>query len=159
MDDQTMCCARTISLASAAVISNALVRVDNGHDEFVAWMHERGASVDDILRSTDVRPQWHRLLCEMRSWMARTPASRCHTGLPRAPITLEEIAVQRRLVRLLLPGVDDHVSVFCVSLASLLALHADDPSELLGAIDAAMTDVDAPPHTSQSAPRTLVGVQ
>ena len=154
-----MCCARAMSLAFAFVMTNALVRVDKGRDDFVAWMNERGACVDDILRSVDVRPQWHRLLCEMRSWMARSQTARCHTGLPRAPITLEEIVVQRRLVRLLLPDVDDHVSVFCVSLASLLALQADDPTELLGAIDAAMTDGEAPPHTSQVGPRALVGVQ
>jgi hypothetical protein len=73
-------------------------------------------------------------------------------------MSLEEIVVQRRLVRLLLPTVDDHASVFCVSLASLLALRADDPTDLLCAIDAAVIDVDAPAHTSQSAPRVLVHV-
>jgi len=154
-----MCCARAMSLAFAAVMSNALMRVDEGGDEFVEWMQQRGACVDDILGSSDVRPQWHSLLCEMRSWMARSQMPRCLTALPRAPITLEEIVVQRRMVRLLLPSVEDHVSIFCVSLASLLALHADDPTDLLDAIDAAMTDGEPPPHTSQSSPRTLVGAQ
>ena len=139
-------------------MSNALVRIDQGRAEFVEWMSERGACVDEILRATDVRPQWHRLLCEMRAWLGRSQKARCHTALPRAPITLEEIVVQRRLVKLLLPAVEDHASVFCVSLASLLALRTDDPSELLCAIDAAVTDSDAPAHTSQSAPRPLVGV-
>jgi hypothetical protein len=119
-------------------------------------MSARGACVDDILRASDVRAQWHQLLCEMRAWMSRTQHLRCHSGLPRAPITLEEIVVQRRLVRLLLPAVEDHIAVFCVSLASLLALRADDPTDLLCAIDAAMTDCNAPEHTSQSAPRPLV---
>ena len=150
-----MCCARAMSLAFADVMTNALVRVDQGRAEFVEWMSEHGTCVDDILRASDVRPHWHQLLCEMRTWMNRAPEARC-AGLPRAAITLEEIVVQRRLVRLLLPGVDDHVSVFCVSLASLLALRADDPSDLLCAIDAAMTDSDAPVHTSQSTPRSLV---
>ncbi|MEO5841850.1 MAG: hypothetical protein ABIQ73_00930 [Acidimicrobiales bacterium] len=140
------------------MLTNALVRIDQGRAEFIEWMSERGACVDDILRASDVRPQWHQLLCEMRAWMSRSQGTRCHTGLPRAPITLEEIVVQRRLVRLLLPAVDDHASIFCVSLASLLALRADDPTDLLGAIDAAMTDVDAPAHTSQSAPRLLARV-
>jgi hypothetical protein len=153
-----MCCARVMSLAFASVMTNALVRIDQGRDEFIEWMTTRGACVDDILRASDVRPQWHRLLCEMRAWMSRSQAARCHTGLPRAPITLEEIVVQRRLVRLLLPAVDDHASLFCVSLASLLALRTEDPTDLLCAIDAAMTDVDAPEHTSQSAPRLLVRV-
>ena len=151
-----MCCARGMSLAFANVMTNALVRIDQGRAEFVEWMSARGDCVDDILRASDVRLQWHRLLCEMRSWMSRSQETRCRTPLPRAPITLEEIVVQRRLVRLLLPAVDDHASVFCVSLASLLALRADDPTELLCAIDAAMTDSDAPPHTSQSPPRLLV---
>lgn len=153
-----MCCARVMSLAFAAVLTNALVRIDQGRAEFIEWMSARGASVDDILRAGDVRPQWHRLLCEMRAWMGRSKEGRCHTGLPRVPISLEEIVVQRRLVRLLLPTVDDHASVFCVSLASLLALRADDPTDLLCAIDAAVTDVHAPAHTSQSAPRVLVHV-
>jgi hypothetical protein len=146
-----------MSLAFSDVMTNALVRIDQGRAEFVEWMTERGACVDDILRAADVRPQWHRLLCEMRAWMGRSRA-RCQTPLPRASITLEEIVVQRRLVKLLLPSVEDHASVFCVSLASLLALRSDDPSELLYAIDAAMTDADAPAHTSQAAPRPLVGV-
>ena len=145
-----------MSLAFATVMTNALVRIDQGRAEFIEWMSQRGAGVDDILRASDVRPQWHRLLCEMRSWMSRSQTGRCRTQLPRAPITLEEIVVQRRLVRLLLPAVDDHASVFCVSLASLLALRADDPTDLLCAIDAAMTDSDAPAHTSQSPPRLLV---
>ena len=153
-----MCCACTMSLAFATVITNALVRVDKDRAEFVEWMSARGTCVEDILRASDVRPLWHRLLCEMRAWMSRSQQAPCATGLPRVPITLEEIVVQRRLVRLLLPSVDDHVSVFCVSLASLLALHTDDPSDLLCAIDAAMIDADAPPHTSQSAPRSLVQV-
>ena len=151
-----MCCARAMSLAFAIVMTNALVRIDQGRAEFIEWMSQRGAGVDDILRASDVRPQWHRLLCEMRSWMSRSQPGRCRTQLPRAPITLEEIVVQRRLVRLLLPAVDDHASVFCVSLASLLALRTDDPTDLLCAIDAAMTDSDAPQHTSQSLPRLLV---
>ena len=151
-----MCCARGMSLAFATVMTNALVRIDQGRAEFFEWMSQRGACVDDILRASDVRPQWRRLLCEMRSWMSRSQAARCPTQLPRAPITIEEIVVQRRLVRLLLPAVDDHASVFCVSLASLLALRADDPTDLLCAIDAAMTDCDAPAHTSQSLPRLLV---
>ena len=137
------------------VMTNALVRIDQGRVEFVEWMSERGACVEDILRADDVRPQWHRLLCEMRTWMNRSPHPRCQP-LPRASITLEEIVVQRRLVRLLLPAVDDHASIFCVSLASLLALRTDDPTDLLGAIDAAMTDSDAPADTSQAAPRSLV---
>ena len=153
-----MCSPRAMSLAFSVVMTNALVRIDQGRAEFVEWMSARGACVDDILRATDVRPQWHRLLCEMRAWMSRSPHTRCQTPLPRASITLEEIVVQRRLVKLLLPAVQDHASVFCVSLASLLALRTDDPSELLGAIDAAMTDAEAPAHTSQAAPRPLVGV-
>lgn len=151
-----MCCARVMSLAFAAVITNALVRIDQGRAEFIEWMSERGTCTDDILRAGDVRPQWHQLLCEMRAWMSRSQRARCHSGLPRAPITLEEIVVQRRLVRLLLPALEDHASVFCVSLASLLALCADDPTDLLWAIDAATTNGEAPEHTSQSAPRPLV---
>jgi hypothetical protein len=158
MDAQTTCCARTISLAFAYVMTNALMRVDQDHDDFVDWMHIRGTCVDDILRSSDVRPQWHRLLCGMRSWMSRSQPARCHTGLPRACVSLEEIVVQRCVVRLLLPRVDDHAELFCVSLASLLALRSDDPTELLLAIDAAMTDDDPPPHTSQSLPRELATV-
>ena len=150
-----MLCARDVA-SVRDVMTNALVRVDQGRAEFVEWMSERGTCVDDILRAGDVRPHWHQLLCEMRTWMNRAPEARCQAGLPRESITLEEIVVQRRLVRLLLPGVDDHASVFCVSLASLLALRADDPSDLLCAIDAAMTDSDAPAHTSRSAPRSLV---
>ena len=153
-----MCCARAMSLAFASVMTNALVRVDQGSTEFVEWMSERGTCVDDILRASDVRPHWHRLMCEMRSWTSRAQEPRCRTALPRASITLEEIVVQRRLVRLLLPAVDDHASVFCVSLASLLALCADDPTDLLCAIDAAMTDSVAPAHTSQAAPRSLASV-
>ena len=150
-------CVRARDVASVRnVMTNALVRIDQGRAEFVEWMSQRGACVDDILRASDVRPQWHRLLCEMRSWMSRSQPGRCRTQLPRAPITLEEIVVQRRLVRLLLPAVDDHASVFCVSLASLLALRTDDPTDLLCAIDAAMTDSDAPAHTSQSLHRLLV---
>jgi hypothetical protein len=158
MEAQTMCCARAMSLAFAIVMTNTLVRIDEGRAEFVEWMNERGACVDDILRAGDVRPHWRRLLCEMRAWMSRSQGARCQTPLPRAPITLEEIIAQRRLVRLLLPTVDDHASVFCVSLASLLALHAVEPTDLLCAIDAAMIDGDAPANTSQSAPRLLVRV-
>jgi len=141
------------------VMTNALLRVDGDHDEFVEWIHARGKCVDDVLRSSDVREQWHRLLCAMRAWMSRSQPSRCHTGLPRAFVTLEEVVVQRCVVRLLLPGVDDPAELFCVSLASLLALRADDPSELLCAIDAAMTDDEAPQNTSQSQPRVLVTAQ
>ena len=148
-----------MSLAFRIVMTNALVRVDEGRDEFMKWVCERGATIDEILRSRDVNPQWHRLLCEMRSWLAHRQSSRCQTVLPCAPVTLEEIIIQRRMVRLLLPSVDDHASLFCVCLASLLALHADDPTDLLGAIDAAVTDREAPPHSSQSSPRALVGVQ
>ena len=153
-----MCCARAMSLAFANVMTNALVRVDQGRAEFVEWMSERGACVDDILHASDVRPQWHRLLCEMRAWTARSRGNRCDAALPRASITLEEIVVQRRLVRLLLPAVEDHASVFCVSLASLHAFHTDDPTDLLCAIDAAVTDAEAPANTSQSPPRSLVRV-
>ena len=153
-----MCCARPDSLTFASVITNALLRVDDDRAAFVQWMHERGACVDDILRAVDVRAEWHRLLCEMRKWMSRLPDGRCRTALPRASVTLEEIVAQRRVVRLLLPGVDEHAAVFCATLASLLALRADDPVDLLCAIDAAMTDDEAPAHTSQSRPRSLVTV-
>lgn len=158
MEAQTTSYARAMSLAFTNVMTNALVRIDQDRADFVEWMSARGACVDDILRASDVRVQWHRLLCEMRIWMNRSRHARCQTPLPRASVTLEEIVVQRRLVRLLLPSVDDHASVFCVSLASLLALSTDDPSDLLCAIDAAMTDSDPPAHTSQSAPRSLVQV-
>lgn len=159
MDAQTTCCARARSLAFAFVMTNALMRVDQDRDDFVDWMHNRGTCVDDILRSSDVRAQWHHLLCGMRAWMSRSQPTRCHTGLPRASVSFEEIVVQRCVVRLLLPRVDDHAELFCVSLASLLALRSDDPTELLLAIDAAMTDDDPPPHTSQSLPRELATVQ
>jgi hypothetical protein len=140
-------------------MTNALMRVDRDRDQFVAWMQLRGTCVDDVLRSSDVREQWHRLLCGMRTWMSRSQSARCHTGLPREFVTLEEIVVQRCVVRLLLPGVDDPAELFCVSLATLLALRTDDPSDLLCAIDAAMTNDEAPPHTSQSRPRMLVAAQ
>jgi len=149
MEAQAMCCLRVMSLAFATVMTNALVRIDQGRAEFIEWMSARGACVDDIVRASDVRPEWHQLLCEMRAWMSRSQKARCHSWF-------EEIVVQRRLVRLLLPEVGDHASVFCVSLASLLALRADDPTDLLCAIDAAMTSGEAPEHTSQSAPRPLV---
>jgi hypothetical protein len=140
-------------------MTNALLRVDHDRAAFVEWMQQRGMCVDDILRAGDVRAEWHQLLCEMRKWMSRLPESRCRTALPRATVTLEEIVAQRRVVRLLLPGVDDHAAAFCASLASLLALRADDPADLLCAIDAAMTDVEAPPHTSQARPRSLVAAR
>ena len=153
-----MCCARPDSLTFAFVMTSALLRVDDDRAAFVEFMHERGSCVDDILRASDVRTEWHRVLCEMRKWMSRLPDGRCRTALPRASVTVEEIVAQRRVVRLLLPGIDDHASVFCAALPSLLALRADDPADLLCAIDAAMTDVEAPPHTSQSRPRALVAV-
>ena len=153
-----MCCARADSLTFAFVMTNALLRVDDDRVAFVDWMQQRGADVDTILRASDVRPEWHRLLCEMHKWMSRLGDDRCRTALPRASVSLDEIVAQRRIVRLLLPGVDDHAAVFCTSLASLLALRADEPADLLCAIDAAMTDVEAPPHTSQSRPRSLVTV-
>jgi hypothetical protein len=137
-------------------MTSALLRVDDDRVAFVDWMHQRGTCTDEILRAADVRPEWHRLLCEMRKWMSRLPEGRCRGALPRAAVTLEEIVAQRRVVRLLLSGLDDHAAVFCVSLASLLALRADDPADLLCAIDAAMTDVEAPAYTSQSRPRSLV---
>ena len=138
-------------------MSDALLRVDSGRDAFVKWMHERGASVEDILHARDVRPEWHRLLCEMQQWLRRVPGASDCARLPRVPVSLDEIVAQRRIVRVLLPHVDDHAAVFCAALASLLALHADDPADLLGAIDAAMTDRDAPAHTSQARPRALSG--
>ena len=153
-----MCGARPDSLTFASVMASALLRVDDDRDAFVEWMHQRGTCVDDILRAGDVRAEWHRLLCEMRKWMSRLPDGRCRTALPRASVTLEEIVAQRRVVRLLLPGIDDHAATFCATLGSLLALRADDPADLLCAIDAAMTDVEAPPHTSQSRPRSLLAV-
>jgi hypothetical protein len=153
-----MCCARSDSLTFAFVMTSALLRVDNDRAAFVEWMYARGTCVDDILHAADVCAEWHRLLCEMRKWMSGLPDSRCRSSLPRASVTLEEIVAQRRVVRLLLPGVDDHAAAFCATLASLLALRVDDPTDLLCAIDAAMTDVEAPPYTSQSRPRSLLSV-
>jgi hypothetical protein len=133
-------------------MSRVLMRVDADRDVFVKWMHERGSCVDEILRSPDVRLEWHRLLCAMKQWSDRMPGTRDRVRLPRVVMTLDEIVVQRRLVRVLLPHLDDHAAIFCAALASLLALHADDPDDLLCAIDAAMTGVGAPPNTSQARP-------
>jgi hypothetical protein len=138
-------------------MSHALLRADEDRAAFVEWMHARGTCVDDILRANDVRAEWHRLLCAMRQWLNKLPGAGGNR-LPRATVTLDEIVAQRRVVRLLLPDIDDHAAVFCASLASLLALRIDDPAALLGAIDAAMTDTDPPLHTSQARPRSLVAV-
>jgi hypothetical protein len=137
-------------------MSDALLRVDAGRDAFVEWMRDRGASVDDVLRSSDVRNEWHRLLCSMQQWLNRLHGSRAQMRLPRRTVTFDEIVAQRRVVRVLLPGVDDHAALFCATLASLLALDADESADLLGAIDAAMTDDEAPLYTSQARPRALV---
>jgi hypothetical protein len=139
-------------------MSDALLRIDAGRDAFVEWMHERGTCVEDILRSDDVRAEWHRLLCAMQQWQHRLTGGCCHARLPRVAVTLEEIVAQRRVVRVLLPHVEEHAALFCATLASLLALHGDDPAGLLGAIDAAMTDDDAPANTSQARPRVLVSI-
>jgi hypothetical protein len=139
-------------------MSDALLRVDADRDAFVEWMHERGSCIEDILRADDVRIGWHRLLCGMQQWVNRLPGPRVSTRLPRVAVSLDEIVAQRRVVRLLLPGVDEPAALFCVALASVLALHADEPADLLAAIDAAMTDDAAPAHTSQASPRVLLAV-
>jgi hypothetical protein len=139
-------------------MSDGLLRVDADRHAFVEWMHERGSCIEDILCADDVRSEWHRLLCGMQQWANRLPGARVSTRLPRVAVSLDEIVAQRRVVRLLLPGVEEPAALFCVTLASLLALHADEPAELLAAIDAAMTDDDAPAHTSQARPHVLVAV-
>ncbi len=121
------------------MLSAVLVRSETERDDFVAWMHKRGTTVSQIVGSCDVKARWLAMLQQVQRWHGGDVEDDSPLAQPRAALSLDAVVAQRRLVRTFLPHLSDHASVFCASLATLLALEAHDPLELLVAIEAAFT--------------------
>jgi hypothetical protein len=121
------------------MLSAVLIRTQTERNDFIEWMQQRGATVAGILRSCDVKARWLAMLQSMQRWQGLDVEDDSPLAQPRQTFDCDAVVAQRGIVRILLPDLDDHASVFCAAAATLLALDSEDSFELLVAIEAAFT--------------------
>ena len=121
------------------MLSAVLIRTQSERNDFIEWMQQRGATVAEVLRSCGVKTRWLAMLQNMQRWQGLDVEDDSPLAQPRPTFGFDAVVAQRGMVRMLLPDVVDHTSVFCAAVATLLALDSEESFELLVAIEAAFT--------------------